>query len=353
MKDSLEYFWEKWRGPARQSLLGVDFGTSALKLAELTFVGDAAVLERLQVEACPDDGESEVARAAFLHSAIAGAGMRARRAVLSIGARQVFTREVFFPKMTEDEVAEAVRWEIEKYIPYEKDLYYYDFTILRGGSDEKRLRVLLAAAQRNQIDRWVKIFAAASVQLVAIESETFALERLVGTAGDFIVIDIGKSGSRALLYPGGAPLATRNLPLGGDHFTALLCDALRLEAEEAELLKKRRQLFLQAGQESGQAEVKASLACFAAQLAQELKKTIDYYKVQNQAIVFQRIFLCGGGALLPDLAEALTQHLEAPTALLNPLQCVQCAEDLDAAYVGALLPQVTIAMGAALRGRAT
>ena len=102
------------------AVVGVDLGASAFKVAEVSWhkglprlqaagVGESLLAEREDVEAAADQ----------LRRLLMTAGISAKQAVFAAGGRNVFIRQLPYPRMPLKELREAVRWDMEKYVPYE------------------------------------------------------------------------------------------------------------------------------------------------------------------------------------------------------------------------------------------
>ncbi len=149
-------------GPKGNSI-GIDIGTESVKLAEVSTTGSEPVLLSVGILPMPEtimnDGrivDSE-ALAALLRQLVATSGASSREVVIAIGGRTIFAREVLFPVMEQEELKEAIKWDMDKYVPYEPDSFYHDFAIIGKTQNELELKVLLVAAPLDVVDSSVTV----------------------------------------------------------------------------------------------------------------------------------------------------------------------------------------------------
>ena len=339
------------------TILGINIGNSYVKIVEIKEAFGELSLK--SIGSSPLFGEKyteEMTRYERVASAITHLlelnGIAARDVVLSLGGRDVFERQVVFPKMLDAELAEAVKWDIEKYVPYESDTYYYDFSVIETSSNEEEVSVMLVAAQKTTVDELVTLMESLNLHIIAIEGESFALARTIKDESNYIVVDIGKENGRILIYQEDVPIATRNIPLFGDSFTEAIQTILSIDVLEAERLKEGRQglMSLDDAEDDNYQRLAKELDNLAHEFADEILRTIEYYRVQNKDAIFDKIFLTGGGARLNGLAEHMSNYISIPIVGLNPFVHLQINDSFDPNYIKNVSVQFSIAIGLAMRG---
>src|SRR6188472_1897585 len=105
-------------------MVGIDIGSKTIKIVEIEKESNGFTLSASGVvgysgspiEKMMDDKEMEGIAQVIkkLHSE---AGVTSRDVVISIPEPLVFTRSIKFPLLTDSEIASAVKWESEQYIP--------------------------------------------------------------------------------------------------------------------------------------------------------------------------------------------------------------------------------------------
>lgn len=310
-----------------RTVLGVDLGASAIKIVELNCEREPPMLKNYAIIELPfEQGETPTAAfyADLLRRSVYSHGFQAKQAFVSVSEQNSLSREIDFPPLTGSELAEAVKWEAQAHIPFEAGSYYYDFAVTKAKSTVGS-RVMLAAAQKEAIDQLIGICNEASIPIIAIESEAFAIERTLPRAHPLIVIDFGRKNSRMMLFQHRLPIAIRRLPVSGDDFSRLEAAA---DCEDAR---------------HGPLEA----------LTREIEQTIAHGRMAAQQLAFHEILLCGGAAG----CQALSLFLAARTGLSVRSLCSPSAltvsPSLDREQLWRVSPRLTVAIGLALRGVTT
>jgi len=121
--------------PKPGSVIGIDIGTGGVKLAEIDTSKGRPVLKSCGIIELPEnaieDGRilDRTAVADALRKLIATSGTLCRDVVLAVSGRTLFVREIVMPAMTPDELREAIKWELDKYVPYTAETCYFDFAV--------------------------------------------------------------------------------------------------------------------------------------------------------------------------------------------------------------------------------
>lgn len=342
-----------------RSILGIDIGSGTIKIVELTFTDikpilkQSLVIDLLDLSLIKEEPTWKKQCADLIHNAILVNGIKSKHAIISVGGHNIFSREITLPKLTKEELTEAIKWDIEKQVPYEEGSYYYDFSLLGTNSNTKDSRLMLVASPKKVINDILSIFQFLPIHILAIDGEAFAIERTLHNENNCMVIDIGKENSQMIIYQSHIPVLTRNIPIFGDRFTASIMSTLNLDRMEAELLKKCQwKTVLKSplvNESAKEFELRRNLQELIQELANEVMRTLTYYQAQNREGVIQKILLCGGGSRLENLAENLKGYLNIPVEILMPLPKLTIADTLDPQYVKEMAPQLTIAIGLALR----
>src|SRR3989344_1142488 len=184
--------WNPFRAISK-NFLGVDIGTSAFKVVELSRRGDRIKLENygeassLTLYEKPfrtidkntlSLSSQEIAKA--LLAIFEEAKISERRTIFSIPDFATFFIDFSLPPMTKEEVPEAIKYEARQYIPMPLSEIILDWSIIEGeiGKGKKKgspLKVLLVAVPQEVINQYQEIALAANVHVLAVEAEAFGL----------------------------------------------------------------------------------------------------------------------------------------------------------------------------------
>src|SRR5258708_395321 len=150
----------------RKSLLGLDVGSSSVKVVELSRDGQSLKITgmgKAEVEGGPE------AAGEAINKALKDAGIRSKRVVSSVSGRSVIHRQVPMMTIPDAELKQAMEYEADKYIPFDVSEVQLDAQRVRDmspGTDEAQgapgatpaqMKVLLVAAKKNLIEEHVNL----------------------------------------------------------------------------------------------------------------------------------------------------------------------------------------------------
>jgi len=337
-------------------LIGIDIGTGSIKLVEIAWQKGEPVLKNFGIIEVPDktieDGRIiDTQQLSFtLSQLLATTHTNSKNVVVAIGGRVMFARELIFPKMTIDELREAIKWDVGKYIPYAPGSYYFDFAIVGQGNTEDEIKVLLVASPLENINNIINTIKSAGLTLVAVDVEPLALYRIFDDAEKAMVIDIGAQLSQITVFQNGSPAVIRNIPIGGQNFTQVIMKGLKLDFNEAEKIKHTKAILGQSNGGPQYIEVQRQMELLINEFALDINRTAEYYQQQNKDVMINKIFITGGGAKLNNLVQSLAARLDMPAVLYDPLAKLKIPGSFDLLHLQKVAPQLGTAIGLALRG---
>lgn len=353
-----------FRKPKRH--LGVDIGTASLKVVELEEIGGRAKLSTygaidLPIDIIKASGRETIIQITnALKELIKAAGVTADRATSALPGFAVFTTVIDLPKMPQAELASAIKYEAEKYIPSPIEDVVLDWEVvgeseaevtLRGGERQKAImsRILLTAASKNLVSRYMEIFKNAGLILENLETEAVALVRaLVGEdRSPLLLIDMGATATDVCLVEDASPRLTRSIDLGGNAISRSIAKSLNIRIERAQQFKK--DFGLKGGVPSGALEerVPSAILSILDEIVREIRQACNlFYNKGGRRI--EKVILTGGGAKLTGLSTYLNSLLGVPVYLGNPWARVLYPEELKPLLLD-LGPDFAGAVGLAMR----
>lgn len=350
--------------------VGLDIGTSAVRAAVLQTGKGPPVLRGFGQVSLPEGAVvgGEIADETVVRDALTHlwktAKLPRRRVVVGIANQRVIVRRVDLPYMPEEELAEALPFQAQEYIPIPVEEAILDFVPLEEFTTpdgEPMLSVLVVAAQRDMASDVLRVVGSAGIKAMAVDLQAFALVRAV-FGGELnleeqtlTLVNIGAGLTQVVLVRGGSVRFLRIVPMGGADFTRALMDRLRLEAEQAEALKRRVGVALEgeAAGESEEDQARAVLTRQGDQLIEEIRGSVDYYLSQTGEGRGQRMLISGNGARLPHLANRLGRSLGVtiePVRILGEDRIKVGRTGLSEAELLQAQPVLPIAVGLALWG---
>ncbi|MBP7146968.1 MAG: type IV pilus assembly protein PilM [Acidobacteria bacterium] len=343
-----------------RDLVGLDIGSSSIKVAELRELGRGKGWEVTSLATEPLAGE------AIVDGTIMDAGLvvdtlqriwsqrkiKNRRVATSLSGHSVIIRRINLPVMSEQELSEQIRWEAEQYIPFNIQEVSLDYHILQGSSlaGDGNMDVILVAARKEKIDDYTSVISQAGLEPVVVDVGTFALlNTFEANYGDEMpaaaaLIDIGASVTSIAMLQNGVSVFWRDIPIGGEQYTATLQRELNLSREQADAAKRRESVEGVPGE-----QVASILGSVNEELCHEIQRTVDFVKAfAGTDSPLEAIYLTGGGSRLPGLREALGSQFGARVDLLDPFRKIGLPSRIES-QVGDVGPDAAVAVGLALR----
>lgn len=344
---------------ARQKeLVGLDIGTSSIKAVHLQRLRRSYKLAELGI--VPIHLETIVDGIIMDATALSTAirqlfdthRITLKDVAFSVSGHSVIIKKIKVPTMKAAELREGIAWEAEQHIPYSIEDVNLDFQILReAGSGEPEMDVLLVAVKKDTLDAYLAVISTAGLNAAVVDVDSFAIENAFTIPKqpqlDEVValVNVGAAVTTVNILYGGISDFTRDSPLGGNRHTESLQRNIGVSFEQAEALKRGDLI-----DGYSIAETESAIEMANSELAGEIRRSFDFYYSTSQCDTIHRMVLSGGCALLPGLATYLSHVLELPVEIANPFQhIVVDPKKFDAQYLACIAPQMTVAVGLALR----
>jgi len=338
--------------------VGLELDTGIIRVVALSGIKHAPSLVAAGEIAIPEDAVSEgvvadvdaVARA--LEELWAKAHIGSREVVLGISNHGVLMRLANFPKIPDNKLAQALRFQAGEYLPIPLDEMVFDHAVVGevDGEDGPQLQVLLVAARRDLLDKSLQAVQKASLMPRVVDASPLALLRTLPTErldGSVLLVDISNGLTTLLLVAAGVPRFARVIPY------SLNSCARELDMPLEELLETVRQVASAAQEDrlpyAGQAVVELPGEWELA-MTNEIRSSIDYYIAQAEAAEVDAVILSGRGARMAGLPEFIQEQIDVPVEIINPLVNFKGfvrVKGVDLQYKG---PDFAVSIGLALRG---
>ena len=337
---------------AARNIVGLDIGSRFVKAVQLSEAsGHYKITEFGIAEISPQVSVADVVGELFSKKAF-----KTKRVVTSVSGRFVFVRYISMPVMTDEELVNAAKYELGKYIPVEVDEVLHDSQKLEElaaqEGQEPEMRVLLVAAKRTFIDEHVGILEGAGLQPAILDVDSFALGNAYELSGQInpqaiaagkliALVDIGASKTNINIMSDSISYFTREFYKGGDDLTDAISKKLSVEAKEAENFKRNPGGEMDKLQDAAGGVME--------DICHDINISIDYYENQYEKKV-EEIFITGGAANTPGLSETLERTVQKPVNKWNPLQYLEAELSKDSSQeIQDHAAQAAIALGLASR----
>lgn len=341
-----------------ESVLGVDIGTSSIKVVQVRRVKGAAVLETYGEIALGPYASAEVGQSVApppekvgeaLADVMKAANVTARSAGLSVPLSASLISVITLPTKDKGALATMIPLEARKYIPVpvsEVSLDWFaipeeEAEFLNSHGAEKKPNttdVLLVAIHNQVLERFQTIVKTAAITPRFYEVEPFSLGRASyeHTTAPVMLIDMGASSTRAYVVEFGIIDVSHTINRGSQDITLALSKSTGTTFPEAENLKR----------EKGLAAADAGSAVLDYVFSETRRIYLAYQRKEEKVI--SQVVLLGGGAELKGVSEIAAKYFDAPVALGTPFSKVGAP-----AFISDVLqstgPSFASAIGLALR----
>jgi type IV pilus assembly protein PilM len=341
-----------------KGLVGLDIGSSAMKLVELKEKKGEFWLQRLGVEPLSPEAivDGSIMDSSLVVDAIhrlnEATGVKLQDYATSLSGHSVIVKRIQIPAMAAEDLAEQIRWEAEQYIPFDINDVRLDYVALdEGEPGQENMGVLLVAVKRDKVNDYVSVISQAGKTPVLVDVDAFAVQNAYEVNYELdptkvvALVNIGASVANINILVRGETSFWRDISAGGNQFSEALQREFNLSFEQAERLKRG-----QAVDRYQPSDARSVLDTVSEELASEIQKTFDFFAATSSEGPVDEILLSGGCALTPNLQQVLRERFGVPTELMDPLRRIHYREgDFDREWLRSISPMLAVSVGLAIR----
>ena len=260
------------------------------------------------------------AMADFLRQTAKEKGIPRAAAAVVLPASLVYTKTVDVPLMTDAQLAYNLPFEFKDYLTQEKSQYYFDYAVQEPQEEDAdssgRMHLFACATLKKTIEEYRAMFRRAGFRLKAAMPEQSAYAALIGVQADCgedtCLVDIGYAAISMHILRGRSIVTHRTMDLGLSALIRSIADRRGVDPHLAAA-------YMRTDFEGVMSESE-SLDLYH-QMAVEIMKAVNFYNYNNRQQTLRKIYLCGGGAAIGRISEAIREatNLEVcPVAELMP-----------------------------------
>ena len=327
-----------------KTFLGVDFGAGSLKIAEFAVTPQNGLrLLRFGVKPLGLAGSQDAARESALKKALpellAEGGFLAKEGNLCAPGFQVFSKFVKLPPVDTSKVTQIIQYEAQQNVPFPLAETAWDYQIL-GSAPSGELEVLLVAIKSDVVEKLFTIGEAGGLKMSIVDSTVGALANAfrynyADQEGCSLLLDIGAKTSNVLIFEANKYYA-RSVNVGANAITQEFAAEAKLRFDDAEKFKISDGFVSLGGayeepDDPKQAAVSKVARNVLTRLHLQVTQTIQFYRTQQGGSAPVRVFLCGGGSIMPYASQFFQEKLNLPVDFLNPFRNVEIDPGVDVA----------------------
>lgn len=375
-----------------QSVLGIDIGSSAIKIVQIKRKHGRAVLETYGELALGPYAGTEVGRATSLDNAKLSEALKdilreSKTTTSACGVALPLSSSLIsfinIPQVPEKQMGEVISIEARKYIPVPMTEVLLDWSVIpkedafSESEDEDRRpaasstfsqfgqsqfgqsggpsaqpaqkqptqEVLVVAIHNEYLNTYQTIMSGASITPSFYEIEIFSSVRAVVDQGvqPVVVVDMGARSTKLYIVERGILRSSHIINKGGQDITLAISQAMSVPVSEAENLKRTQGL-------KGGPEYKA--------LTEIITINLDYIFYEANAVILNyqkksmknvsHVIMTGGGVLLKGMPELAKISFQTEVAYADPFGKLETPAFLAEQFASAG-PEFAVAIGVALR----
>lgn len=342
-------------------VLGIDIGTTAIKMVEVSKKGSAMKLENygiLETQEYLKRGNAALqTRALKLSERDALPALKVllkqvrphtTNVIASIPAFSAFFVPIETPELPPKEAASALIFQAKQYVPLpmeEVNVEWIKLDEFKNEKGQQRQRYLLTAVPIATVETLKSIFKKAGLKLSLLEVENKPLIRALMSAADSItqIIDIGSESTSIYIIEEGTAKRIVQLDSGAASLTRSLGRSLDISAFRSESLKRRRGLT----GSGGEYEISRALIPFIDLILTECARVRAEFERSTGKKV-REIIVTGGGANLLGIDEHIKQTSGLPIKSSDALRFFETDAAIEP-IKKQLARSLTIASGLALK----
>lgn len=339
-----------------KKVIGIDIGSSSIKLAEMSFSPRGGILENFAVYPSPlqaiSNGEitdtllvAESIKAAFKENRF-----KNKNACVGLSGTAVIIKKISIPKVEPKKLKEQIKYEASQYLPFDISQVTLEHHLLSFTSDPENIDVLVIAAQNEFILNYLGSINQAGLKCKILDVSSLALANVFEinygkTAEPVALFNFGSNITNFLVLFQGEVIFSRDIPVGGFHFTNEISKNMGVTFEEAETLK-----IQQSTSQEVPEETRTFMNMALDYVTEEIRNSIDFYTATAQGHLINRAYYTGGACLTAGLIDHLAEVLKMPFESFNPYSMIKSGnKKITSDYLQQISPFVSIACGLAMR----
>ncbi|MDP8224692.1 MAG: type IV pilus assembly protein PilM [Candidatus Lernaella stagnicola] len=340
----------------KKGVLGLDIGSGSIKVLELAETKLGYQLVNFGIAYMPHETivDSTIMNAPAVVNAvrtlIAENNVKSPRDVsTSVSGHSVIIRKITLPLMTEEEIEGNIQWEAEQYIPFDINEVNIDYQRLAmEGDDQESQDVLLVAVKKEMVNDYTAVISEAGLNPVIMDVDAFAVQNMyevnyeVERGKVVTLVNIGASVININIVHNGNSVFTRDMSIGGNHYTEELQKQLSVSFEEAEQIKL--------GKQQADQDIQPILDGISNSIALEIQRSLDFFTATSNFAHISKVYLAGGAAKTAGLQQIIENQVGIPVEMINPFNNIEVpTKSFDMDYIQEIAPLCGVVVGLALR----
>lgn len=340
----------------KKKLVGLDLGSSTIKMAELEVKGNSARLLSFHFLPTPPGaiGSGDISNISAVAETIQLLKQKTRTktniVALGMWGTSVIVKKIAMPRVEKKLIQQQVQWEAEQYIPFDPTEINLAHHLLPGSANSETMDVLLIAAQKAIVGQFASVVSNAGMEIGVLDVSGFALANCFELnygkqmGQTLALINIGANVTNFVVVFNGDVIFSRDIPFGGTNYTLEIHKELGVTVPEAEALK----LSAATGGDVPE-QIHQIFNLINNTAIDEVKSSFAYFAETTPGFAINKCFFTGGSSSIPGLIAGMGESLGIEFEALNPFLKVSPPPGLSPDYMRQLAPFASVIIGLALR----
>jgi type IV pilus assembly protein PilM len=285
---------------------GLDIGTTAIRLVQLSGSGQAKVLSKYAYApidskiAMSDSKADQQKLVQAVKELVTQAKLTTKNVAVGIPSQRVFTTIADFERLTPTELGKTIRLQADALIPTPLSESKIDWALLGDSpADKTKVEVLLSSVPNEFVEARLDLLESIGLNVIAFEPDNLALTRSMlapDTASPHMVLDIGSKSTDLVVTMNGTPRLTRSIPTGSEAIIRAAMQNLNIDDKQAE------QFVFKFGLSKDKLEGQIYQAIIGTVdiLTTEIDKSIKFFSSRYAGVKLDRVVVTGGASALPE-----------------------------------------------------
>jgi type IV pilus assembly protein PilM len=337
---------------ANKPVWGIDLGQCALKAIRLQATGDGveaiehAYIEHKKILSAPDADRKALIETA-MNKFREDHDLAGEPIVVAVPGQNTLSRFTKLPPVDKKKIPEIVKYEAQQQIPFDMDEVIWDYQVFED-KDATETEVGIFAMRRELLREHLQFLSNLNLEPTAVQSAPLAMfnalkyEGVIGSEA-VVILDIGARNTELIVTEGNS-LWTRNIPIGGNHFTEALVKTFKLSFRKAENLKR------EAAKSKYARQIFQAMRSVFADLVAEIQRSIGFYTSSRRGVKLHKVIAMGNAFRLPGMQKFLQQNLSMEVVRPSTFKKLNASNARNAPELLDRLLSYSVAYGLALQG---
>ncbi len=350
LKEMQQMNWKKLFNPAYAGVVGLDIGSSSVRMVQLDktpegYAVKAAAISHIEGGGIDDEiKKTEKNTLKAILDCLKECDVTTKFTVCGLCGSEVAVRHFKFPKLPEAELEGAVTLEAAQVCPFSIEDSVVDYQLLN--SDHCSEGVLVAAT--NKAIRVKKgLIKKAELECVLVEADALSLlncleQTVIVKPNTFAVLNVGSSYTNLAINNQNNVPFVRDIMFAGNNI-------IKKVAKENNISVRNAVKTIHEYHTTKDIEATTSFDKACMELITDIKETLRYYSAQTKSNV-EKIYVCGGFALVEGFLSILQENLKPEIVLWNPFENMSFElETKQQENIFSRGPAMAVAAGLAMR----